>query len=196
MMTQHELQKRPGTWRPGSIYVRDDRTGRIVYEGPEAKEVPVLVDELLKTLNSDASIAPLIRAAMAHLNFVMIHPFSDGNGRMARCIQTLVLAREGILEPEFCSIEEYLGRSTQEYYDTLALVGKGGWNPRNDARPWIRFCLTAHYRQARIIVRRIEETRRVWGRTRTSSTGIRTTRTLPICIGGCRDGLQSQELDL
>jgi len=41
---------------------------------------------------------------MAHLNLVMIHPFSDGNGRMARCLQTLVLGREGILEPEFSSL--------------------------------------------------------------------------------------------
>jgi Fic family protein len=152
MMTQHELKKRPGTWRPGAIYVRDEQNGTIVYEGPEAVE----------HLNSDSSTPPLIRAAMAHLNLVMIHPFSDGNGRMARCLQTLVLAREGILEPQFCSIEEYLGRNTRDYYDVLAAVGHGRWNPNHDARDWVHFCLTAHYRQAKINVRRIEELRRVW----------------------------------
>jgi len=162
MMTQHELKKHPGTWRPGAIYVRDDQTGTIVYEGPDADAVPGLVREFVDSLNSDSSNAPLIRASMAHLNLVMIHPFSDGNGRMARCLQTLVLAREGILEPQFCSIEEYLGRNTRDYYDVLASVGKGSWNPNSDARPWIRFCLTAHYRQAKIIVRRIEEVGAVW----------------------------------
>ncbi len=43
------------------------------------------------------------------LNLVLIHPFRDGNGRMARCLQTLVLAREGMVSPIFASIEEYLG---------------------------------------------------------------------------------------
>jgi Fic family protein len=50
---------------------------------------------------------------MAHLNLVMIHPFRDGNGRMARCLQSVVLAREGVLSPVFMSVEEYLGRNTQ-----------------------------------------------------------------------------------
>ena len=162
MMVQHELKKHPGTWRPGSIYVRDEQKGVIVYEGPDADSVPKLMLEMIGCLNSDSVTPPLIRAAMAHLNLVMIHPFSDGNGRMGRCLQTLVLAREGILEPQFCSIEEYLGRNTQEYYDVLGIVGKGSWHPNHDARSWVRFCLTAHYRQAKINVRRIEELRRVW----------------------------------
>ena len=161
MMVQHELKKHPGVWRPGAIYVRDEQKGVVVYEGPDAEMIPCLIDELIIGLNKDNSTPALIRAAMAHLNFVMIHPFSDGNGRMSRCLQTLVLGREGILEPEFCSIEEYLGRNTQAYYDILAAVGRGHWQPRNDARPWIRFCLTAHYRQGKTIARRIEETRRI-----------------------------------
>ena len=52
---------------------------------------------------------------MAHLNLAMIHPFSDGNGRLARCLQTLLLAREQIVSPVFSSIEEYLGQNTQAY---------------------------------------------------------------------------------
>ena len=53
---------------------------------------------------------------MAHLNLVMIHPFEDGNGRMSRALQSLVLARDHIVAPEFASIEEYLGRNTPAYY--------------------------------------------------------------------------------
>ena len=162
MMMQHELNRHPGTWRPGSIYVRNDERGDVVYEGPPAEEIPGLMNGLIVRLNDDNTLPALIRAAMAHLNLVMIHPFSDGNGRMSRCLQTLVLAREGILESEFCSIEEYLGRNTREYYEVLTEVGQGSWHPRNDVRPWIRFCLTAHYRQAKTITRRIEETRQVW----------------------------------
>ena len=157
MMVQHDLARHPGTWRPGVIFVEDEEKRAIVYEGPPADRVPSLMEEFVECLNGDSALPPIIRAAMAHLNLVMIHPFSDGNGRMSRCLQTLVLAREGMLEPAFCSIEEYLGRNTREYYDVLAKVGQGSWHPENDARPWIRFCLTAHYHQAKTIIRRIEE---------------------------------------
>jgi Fic family protein len=92
----------------------------------------------------------------------MVHPFRDGNGRMARGLQTLVLAREAILSPEFCSIEEYLGRNTSSYYAILTEAGRGYWQPQNDARPWVRYCLKAHYVQARTLLRRIKESERLW----------------------------------
>ena len=99
---------------------------------------------------------------MAHLNLVMIHPFSDGNGRMARCLQTLLLARERVVAPVFSSIEEFLGRNTQAYYDVLAEVGGGSWQPDRDARPWLRFCLRAHYMQIQTMLRRRREIEELW----------------------------------
>lgn len=156
MMLRHELRKSPGLWRPGAIFVRRESTGEIVYEGPESDLIPGLIGAMLDELDRSEE-PPLVRAAVAHLNLVMIHPFSDGNGRMARCLQTLVLARERIVAPVFSSVEEYLGRNTEAYHDILAEVGQGEWHPQNDARPWVRFCLTAHYRQAQTHLRRIRE---------------------------------------
>jgi Fic family protein len=156
MMLSYDLSKRPGRWRLGPIFVQRDEDGATVYEGPPPEHVPGYVAELIDALRSDGG-SPLVRAAMAHLNLVMIHPFRDGNGRMARCLQTLVLAREGILSSEFSSIEEYLGRNTRAYYDVLAEVGGGRWQPDRDARPWVRFCLTAHFRQANTLLRRVNE---------------------------------------
>jgi Fic family protein len=161
MMLKHDLSKSPGHWRPGAIFVRSEPSGEIVYEGPSPELVPELIGAMLEDLY-DESVPVLIRAAIAHLNLVMIHPFRDGNGRMARCLQTLVLAREQIVAPVFSSIEEYLGRNTRAYYNVLAEVGQGGWHPRNDPRPWTRFCLTAHYRQAQTHLRRIEEAEALW----------------------------------
>jgi Fic family protein len=161
MMTNYDLNNRPGRWRAGAVYVRHDETEQIVYEGPDIDQVPALMEELSAQLNGHCG-ERVIQAAMAHLNLVMIHPFRDGNGRMARCLQSLVLARGGVLAPVFMSIEEYLGRNTQKYYDVLAEAGGGSWQPENDARPWIRFTLTAHLRQARTMLRRIRETERLW----------------------------------
>lgn len=168
MMTSYALDNRPGLWRQGDIYVRDEETDKVVYEGAHSDSVPVLVEELVEDLNGSDGGYPIIRAGMAHLNFVMIHPFRDGNGRMARCLQSLVLAREGVpLSPIFVSIEEYLGRNTMAYYDVLAEVGGGSWQPAGDARPWLRFTLTAHLHQAKTMVRRIEESAELWSRLET-----------------------------
>ncbi len=161
MMTSYDLTANPGLWRPGAVWVEREPGGEVVYEGPDRELVPGLVDELVDRLATE--VAPTaVRAAMGHLNLTMIHPFSDGNGRMARCVQSLVLARDRIVEPVFASIEEYLGAHTQRYYDVLAEVGRGSWNPGRDARPWLRFCLVAHEQQAERLLQRLRDIERLW----------------------------------
>jgi len=162
MMLEHVPDKNPGKWRPGPIFVVDEDKNEKVYEGPNFDSVPPLMDELVDSLASAGKTPTLVAAAMAHLNLTMIHPFSDGNGRMARCLQTLVLGRGGTLEPTFSSIEEFLGRNHRPYYDVLAAVGQGKWRPDSDARPWVRFCLRAHYYQAHTLLRRMREGERTW----------------------------------
>jgi Fic family protein len=85
---------------------------------------------------------------MAHLNLVSIHPFRDGNGRLARIVQSLVLAKEGLLRPELVSIEPYLGRHTREYYAVLEEVQGPAFNPGRDASGWVEFCIEAHVFEA------------------------------------------------
>lgn len=161
MMLKYDLSKRPGRWRPGPIFIHREATDEIVYEGPRSDAVPGLIAEMLEDLEGDG--APVVvKAGMAHLNLAMIHPFSDGNGWMARCLQTLVLARDRVVAPVFSSIEEFLGRNTEAYYAVLEDVGAGAWNPGRDARPWVRFCMRAHYLQAMTTMRRREEIESLW----------------------------------
>jgi hypothetical protein len=82
---------------------------------------------------------------MAHLHLVSIHPWADGNGRLSRSLQTLLIAREGILAPEFSSIEGWLGRpgNTWEYYRELASRG-ATYEPAQDVSSWVRFNLVAY----------------------------------------------------
>lgn len=162
MMTSYDLKNRPGRWRLRPIFVRDDAAEVIVHEGADIVEVDRLMKELVAYMTSPSDEADVIRGAMVHLNLVLVHPFRDGNGRMARCLQSLMLASGGVLSPIFMSIEEYLGRNTKDYYDILASVGGGSWAPERDARPWIRFVLTAHLRQVLTLQRRIRDSERVW----------------------------------
>jgi Fic family protein len=154
MMLKYDLTKLPGKYRPGPIRVVRDPDSQTVYEGPDAARVPTLMNELVESLSNRSDQNPIVTGAMAHLNLTMIHPFRDGNGRMARALQTLVLAQSGALSPEFCSIEEWLGRNTDAYYQILGRTGQGKWNPGNDALPWVRFCIKAHYQQAATLIQR------------------------------------------
>lgn len=168
LMRDHRLDISPGRYRTGMIFVRDNQPHEVVYEGPEPEQVPGLVDELLDWLTHGDTDAPVyVRAAMAHLNLVNIHPWRDGNGRMARCLHTLVLARDGVLAPEFSSIEEWLGsgRNTHDYHDVLSAVGGLRWSPDAPGRtthPWVRFCLRAHHMQAQLVRCRYDGYARLW----------------------------------
>jgi Fic family protein len=150
-VAQGVARARPGRFRDHAVHLADGQ-GLIVFEPPPAAEVAGLTGEMCAWLRSDeASATPLVvRAAMAHLHVAVIHPWVDGNGRMARIVHSLVLAREGELAAPFASIEGLLGRHTQAYYAALAGVSPSGkYDPvTGDARPWLRFAVRAHLLQA------------------------------------------------
>lgn len=154
MLVSYDLDLRPGLWRAGPIFVREEASGDIVHEGADISAVASLMEATAAACDEGAN--SIIRGAMAHLNLVLVHPFRDGNGRMARVLQSLVLASDGELAPVFMSVEEYLGAHTQAYYDVLARVGGGRWEPAGPetVRPWIRFILTAHLNQAEAMLAR------------------------------------------
>jgi Fic family protein len=146
-----QRDKEPGRYRRSGIEVTSPGGGPPAYIGPPAKDVAPLVDDIMKSLSHGDPLTHLIvKAAMAHLNLISVHPFHDGNGRISRILQSLVLARGGLLAPEFVSIEEYLGRHTGAYYATLQAVQGGTYQPQRNATEWVRFCVTAHIEQARL----------------------------------------------
>lgn len=160
-----QRDKSPGRWRTGPIGVTGG-DGRIVYEAPDASQVPGLMHEVVEWLErGDRSAHVAVRAAMAHLHVVSVHPFRDGNGRVSRIVQSLVLARDGIVSPEFASIEEHLSTHTPEYYDALRRVqGSGRYDPSRDVRSWVMFCVDAHLSQARRRLTQIEQAAERWDR--------------------------------
>ena len=163
MICQSDLTAHPGQYRPGWVGVRNTQTGDLVHEGVDRDQLETCIQELLDYVNEGDVDSLFLRAAMTHLNLAMLHPFTDGNGRTARCIHSAVFATDGIVAPEFSSIEEYVGYNQQEYYEVLSEVGGGRWNPTRNAKPWVRFCLVGHYRQAQTILRRTKEIERIYG---------------------------------
>jgi len=157
-----QRDRRPGRWREGPIHVTAPEGG-IAFTGPDAGQVPKLMGEVVRWLGRGGSDAHLlVRAAMAHLHVVSVHPFEDGNGRVARIVQSLVVARDGLLTPEFGSIEEYLGSHTPGYYAALREAQGGSYQPGRDATAWVEFCVQAHISQAQTRLGQIDRAAARW----------------------------------
>lgn len=160
-----QRDKDPGLWRTGPIGVTAS-DGTLEYVGPDGDAVVGLMDEVVASLikgERDGDLDVVVRAAMAHLNVVSVHPFRDGNGRISRIVQSLVLAREGLASPEFFSIEEYLGSHTPDYYAALRETQGGSYQPERDATGWVTFCVEAHIAQARARLSQISAAAARWG---------------------------------
>jgi len=158
-----QRDKGPGLWRAGPIGVTE-ANGDLLYEGPDGDDVPGLMAEVVDWLErGDLDVHAVVRAAMAHLHVVSVHPFRDGNGRISRIVQSLVLAREGLVSPEFASIEEYLSEHTPDYYAALREAQGGRYQPKRDASAWVAFCVEAHLAQARQRLAQIEAAGARWG---------------------------------
>jgi hypothetical protein len=158
-----QKDKDPGRYRRRGIEVTAPTGGPPAYVGPAAEQVPPLMSEIIAWLDhGDPDAHLIVRAAMAHLHLVCVHPFGDGNGRISRIVQSLALARGGLLAPEFVSIEEYLGSNTSAYYAALQAVQGGSYQPERDATPFVRLCVEAHLAQARQRLRQLAEAGARW----------------------------------
>lgn len=157
-----QRDKSPGHWRTGPISVTGDAGDGIAFVGPHADEITSLMSEVTEWLATVDGEHPIVRGAMAHLHVVTVHPFRDGNGRIARIVQSLVLGLEDLLAPEFGSIEEYLASHTPAYYRALRETQGGSYQPDRDASGWVEFCVDAHLAQAQQRLREIQTAAARW----------------------------------
>lgn len=120
-----------GGWRDdahGPMQVVSGPVGRqkVHYEAPPAQRLPAELERFMQWVNaSDAAEPALIRAGLGHLWFVTLHPFDDGNGRIARAIGDLLLARADGSPQRFYSLSAQIQRERKAYYDILERTQKG-----------------------------------------------------------------------
>ncbi|ENO84083.1 filamentation induced by cAMP protein Fic [Thauera linaloolentis 47Lol = DSM 12138] len=99
---------------------------KVHYEAPPAEYLPPEMDRFLAWMNGPKTMEPaLIRAGLGHLWFVTLHPFDDGNGRIARAIGDLLLARADGSPQRFYSLSAQIQRERKAYYDMLERTQKG-----------------------------------------------------------------------
>lgn len=112
-------------YRDGQNVIKDSLTGSIIYLPPEAHDVPILMQEMAVWINAAEreQVPSVIIAALAHYQFVTIHPYYDGNGRTARLLATFILHRSGYGLNGLFSLEEYHSRDLDAYYHALDIGG-------------------------------------------------------------------------
>ncbi|NQV98817.1 MAG: Fic family protein [Rhodospirillales bacterium] len=133
---------RVGDWRDDTIGPMQVVSGaygreRVHFSAPPADRVPREMERFLDWLNAPTDLDPVIKAATAHFWFVTIHPFEDGNGRIARAIADLALARSEGIPHRYYSMSAQIQKERKAYYDLLEKTQKGDL----DITPWIGWFL-------------------------------------------------------
>jgi len=115
-----------GEYRKTQVVIKNNQTGEVTFRPPPVISVPFQIRDLIAFINSSNSqdIHPVLRSGIVHYEFVRIHPFVDGNGRVARALSTLLLFQEGYDIRKFFSLEEYFDRDASMYYTSLQSVVK------------------------------------------------------------------------
>lgn len=137
-------QIRVGAWRddasgPMQVVSGPVHRQRVHFEAPPATRLATEVDVFLAWANADTTEPALIKAGLAHLWFVTLHPFEDGNGRIARAVGDLFLARADGSPQRFYSLSAQIQRERKAYYDTLEHIQKGTL----DVTEWLAWFLGA-----------------------------------------------------
>ena len=126
-----------GVYRNTQVVIKNSHTGEVAFKPPMAVAVPFQIQELIAFTESsqEQDVHPILESAIVHYEFVRIHPFIDGNGRVGRAIATLILYLRGYDIRKFFALEEYFDRDAQAYYDALQSVEK----KEGDLTGWIEY---------------------------------------------------------
>jgi Fic family protein len=186
-----------GGWRTdrdGSMQVISGPIGRerVHYQAPPAKKVAREMDAFLAWFNGDHRDDPVLVAAVAHFWFVTIHPFEDGNGRIARAIADMALARSERSPRRFYSMSAQIRAERKAYYEMLEATQKGdlditGW------LEWFLACLGRAFDSAEAILASVLRKARFWERHATHPINERQRKVLNRLLNGFEGKLTSSK---
>lgn len=138
-LTVHKIlpEEIAGEYRKKQVVIKNNQTGDVVFRPPLPFVVEHQIYDLLAFIEipKNKDIHPVLRSGIVHYEFVRIHPFVDGNGRVARALSTLILFLEGYDIRKFFSLEEYFDSDAGRYYESLQSVEKHN----GDLTTWLEY---------------------------------------------------------
>lgn len=140
LLPKHEV----GKFRQVPVVVNNPKTRQIVYLSPDWQEVPKMVTDLTDFVHQNKTeLHPLITAGLFHRQFVLIHPFCDGNGRTTRLITKALLARMGLDTFKLFSFENYYNQNVTKYFQQVGVIGDYyDIAPTLDFTEWLEYFTT------------------------------------------------------
>lgn len=126
-----------GVYRRMPVSIRGPKYGEVVSRPPLPIEVPYQMDDFWIWLKNvgNKEIHPVLLSGIVHFELVRIHPFIEGNGRVARAFATLLLSSAGYDVKRFFSVDEYFDKGVKRYYEKIASVEKSG----GDLSEWLEY---------------------------------------------------------
>lgn len=152
-------------WRRGAMQVVSGAMGReiIHYEAPKAGVLDVEMDQFINWFTNENDIESLLKAAIAHLWFITIHPFDDGNGRIARAITDMQLSKSDGVNQRFYSMSTEINTQKTTYYQILEQIQKGDLDITNWII-WFLKCLKNSIISSNIIVDKVVKKHQFWAK--------------------------------
>lgn len=185
-----------GNWRQGEepMQVVSGAMGKekVHYQAPGSSDVPAQMERFIAWANREQPMDMILKAAIAHLWFVSIHPFDDGNGRLARVITDLFLARSDRMPHRYYSMSAQIRKIRGSYYETLEYTQKYGM----DITPWLSWfldCLHEALLDAENTVKKVREKALFWERHREVAMNPRQTQMVNLLWDGFEGKLTSSK---
>lgn len=186
-----------GAWRTGKTGPMQVVSGsrhhpRVHFEAPDASRLDQEMRAFLSWFNDDNTLDPVLKAAIAHLWFVTIHPFQDGNGRIARAIADMALARSENTAQRFYSMSAQIRHERNAYYDILEATQKGDLDI-SEWLLWFLACLNRAFEGAETILAAVFKKARFWETNAGSSFNDRQRKIINRLLDGFEGKLTSSK---
>lgn len=165
---------------------------KVHYEAPDTQAVPQMMEQLLQWVNTEQNIDSLVKAAVAHLWFVTIHPFDDGNGRICRTLTELLLSRADQTSQRYYSLSSEILNHRKAYYEHLEQAQKGDL----DVTSWIEWFLQTLKSAVEVALQKTENVVRkahFWSEHQSLSFNDRQRKVLNMLLDGFEGKLNSSK---
>lgn len=188
---------RVGAWRndaqgPMQVVSGPLERQKVHYEAPPAQRLKSEMAEFLRWFNAELPADPLLKAGLAHLWFVTLHPFDDGNGRIARAVGDMALARAEQSAQRFYSLSAQIQRERKDYYELLERTQKGTLDV-SDWLAWFLGCLLRAIEGAEVTLAAVLAKARFWQRWAGTPMNERQIKLLNLLLDGFDGKLTSSK---
>jgi Fic family protein len=164
---------RSGMYKITVAYWRQDGAGpmqvvsgpmgkeKVHFQAPDCNKVPELMQQFLEWFNKQTALDPVMKAALAHFWFVTVHPFDDGNGRIARALADMLLARADQSNQRFYSMSAQIRKERKRYYAVLEKTQKGGLDI-TEWMHWFLSCLVNALKATDVVLQGVTDKANFW----------------------------------